>query len=243
MHRTALRLLVCLPLVCLVNPTAMAAPGPSLCVWDPVGAAGQMFSATKAYAAAMKKQGVNLTLKPYTDERVAAEDFKAGQCDALLATSIRTRPYNPVTAAIDSTGATTIVRNGKIDINASYEVVRKAMQVYASPAAAKLVVQDKYEVAGIIPMGALYAVVRDREIFKKGFAGVRLPAFENDKVQAYIFERVGAQAVPSDISNFVSKFNNGSVDAIFAPATSYVPLEIFRGVGTKGGVSRFPLRS
>lgn len=38
-----------------------------------------------------------------------------------------------------------------------------------------------------------------------------------------------------------TKFNNGSVDLIFAPAVAHKALEIYRGVGTKGGVSRFPL--
>ncbi|RZL02936.1 MAG: hypothetical protein EOP36_06760 [Rubrivivax sp.] len=229
--------------LCLAGAPAMAAPGstPSLCVWDPIGAAGALFDAAKTYAIAAQKLGTELKLKAYTDERVASEDFRVGQCDALLATSIRTRPYNGVTVAIDYAGASTIVKDGKIDLDASYDVVRKAIQLFASPAAAKLTVQDRFEVGGIIPMGGIYTFARDRAIFKKGFAGTRMPAFDDDKVQAYLIQRIGAQPVSSDISNFVTKFNNGSVDVIFAPAVAYKPLEIYRGVGTKGGVSRFPL--
>lgn len=227
--------------LCLAAVSACASTGPSICVWDPLGAAGPVFDSTKGYGLAMQRNGVEITFKPYTDERVAAEDFRVGQCDGLLATSIRTKPYIPVTASLDYAGAATIVREGKIDLEASYQVVHKAMQIFASPGAAKLNVQDRFEGAGIIPTGALYTMVRDRTIFKKGFTGTRMPAFDHDKVQAYLIAKIGAQPVSSDISNFVNKFNNGGVDVIFAPAVAYLPLEIYRGVGTAGGVSRFPL--
>jgi hypothetical protein len=227
--------------LCLTGAQAKGISSPTVCVWDPIGQAGQIFDMAKSYALAAQKMGVELKLKAYTDERVASEDFRVGQCDALMATSIRTRPYAPVTATIDDGGAATIVRSGKVDINASYEVVRKAIQVFASPGAAKLSIHERFEVGGIVPMGAIYTFARDRTVFKKGFAGVRMPAFDDDKVQAYLIQRIGAQPVSADMSNFVTKFNNGSVDVLFAPAVAYKPLEIYRGVGTKGGVSRFPL--
>ena len=124
--------------LCLASAPALAAVGssPSVCVWDPIGAAGPLFDAAKSYALAAQKLGVEVKLKAYTDERVASEDFRVGQCDALLATSIRTRPYNPVTVAIDYAGASTIIKDGKIDLEASYDVVRKAIQLFASPVAA-----------------------------------------------------------------------------------------------------------
>ena len=48
--------------------------------------------------------------------RVAVEDFRTGQCDGLIATAFRTRQFNPVAGSIDTLGATTIVKDGKIDI-------------------------------------------------------------------------------------------------------------------------------
>jgi hypothetical protein len=47
--------------------------------------------------------------------------------------------------------------------------------------------------------------------------------------------------VASDITNFAGKFNNGQVDIIAAPAVAYKPLELYKGLGTKGAVYRFPL--
>ncbi len=227
-------------LSCLAIAAHAAAPI-SVCVWDPIGQGGQIFDAAKSYALAMAKHGVDLKLKAYTDETVAAEDFKVGQCAGLLATSIRTRPYNPVTATMDTGGAVTIMRDGKIDIDASYQVIQKAMQVLASPQASKLAVQDRWEMAGAITMGPIYVMVRDKTLFTKGFAGTRMPAFDHDKSQAYLIAKVGAQPVSVDTKTFVSKFNNGATDMVFAPAVAYQPLEIHKGVGKDGGVNRFPL--
>ncbi len=225
----------------LTGAAAMAAASPTLCVWDPIGQGGQIFDQAKSYALAMGKNGVDLKLRAFTDEGVAAEEFRVGQCDGLLATSIRTKPYNSVTAALDTGGAATIVRDGKIDMDASYKVIHKALQVLASPQAAKFTVQDRWEMAGAIPLGPIYVMVRDKSLFKKGFAGTRMPAFEHDKSQAYLIAKVGAQPIAVDTKSFVSKFNNGATDMVFAPAVAYQPLEIYKGIGKDGGVNRFPL--
>lgn len=54
-------------------------------------------------------------------------------------------------------------------------------------------------------------------------------------------QRVGAQAVLSDISNFAAKFNNGQVDMVGAPAYAYKPLELNKGLGTNGAMMNFPV--
>lgn len=77
----------------LTTPPCFA-EDPKLCVFDLLGTAGDMFNASKDYALAMQSAGFGVTLKAYVDERVAIEDFKAGQCDAVLATSFRTRAFN-----------------------------------------------------------------------------------------------------------------------------------------------------
>ncbi len=235
-----------LPALCMAAPLAWAAPGSAsapttLCVWDPLGSSGPLTEGAKDYTLAMQKQGVNLGIKAYTDEHVASEEFKVGMCDALMATSLRTKPYNAVTAAMDYGGAATIVRDGTVDMAASYQVVHKAMQVFASPAGAKLNVQERFEVVGIVPFGPIYTWVRDRTLFKRGFAGTRMAAFDHDKAQAYVIAAIGAQPVSADTHNFATKFNNGGLDVIFAPAVAYKPLEIGKGMGTQGGVSRLPL--
>ncbi|MDP2225920.1 MAG: DUF6091 family protein, partial [Moraxellaceae bacterium] len=44
-----------------------------------------------------------------------------------------------------------------------------------------------------------------------------------------------------DVTNFAGKFNNGSVDIIGAPAAAFKPLELFKGLGSRGAIANFPL--
>jgi hypothetical protein len=229
--------------LCLAAPLCWAAGSTpvSLCVWDPLGNSGPLTEGAKDYALAMQKHGVDLGIKSYTDEHVASEEFRVGVCDGLMATSLRTKLYNPVTAAMDYGGAATIVRDGVVDMASSYQVIQKALQIFASAAGAKLNVQDRFEVVGIVPFGPIYTWARDRTVFKRGFAGTRMAAFDHDKTQAYVIAAIGAQPVSADTHNFATKFNNGGLDVIFAPAVAYKPLEFAKGMGTQGGVSHLPL--
>jgi hypothetical protein len=219
---------------------AGSAGGINFCLFDPIGN-GETKRAMQDYTLAMLKKGHTIQIKVFTDERVAVEEFRTGQCDGVMATGLRTRPYMPAAAAMDSVGASTIVRKGKIDIAASYDVVRQFGKILASPKAKDYVINGPYELAGIAPLGAVYPFVNDRTIdtLEKA-AGKRVAAMDYDKAEAQLIQRVGARPVSADITNFASKFNNNLVDVIMAPAIVYKPLELYKGIGTKGGVVRFP---
>ena len=214
-----------------------------LCVWDVAGKSGDIYNAAIDYALAMQKStGVEITLKTYIDERVAVEDFRAGQCDGVMATSFRIKPFNGVSSSMDSIGSTTIVRNNKIDMAGSYEVVRRVIQAFASPGAAKLMVEGNYEVGGIFPLGAAYPIVRDRAMNSvEALSGKKIAAFDYDKAQGTMIQRIGAQPVSVDVTNIGPRFNNGFVDMVTLPAVAYKPLELHKGIGTKGAIGRFPL--
>lgn len=213
-----------------------------ICVYDLLGASGDLFNMAKDYVIAAQRHGVSIELKGYTDERVATEDFRTGQCDGVIATAFRTRQFNQVSGAIDSLGATTIVRDGKIDMAASYEVVRRIIQTYADPKANKLMIEGNYEVGGVVPLGAAYPIVNDRKINTvEALAGKRIASFDYDKAQAVMIQKIGAQPVSADITNFSSKFNNGVVDFIAAPSLAYKPLELYKGIGKNGAIARFPI--
>lgn len=222
-------------------PAAQAAKQ-KVCVFDILGTAGDGFNAAKDYALEMQKVGADLELKAYIDERVAVEDFRTGQCDAVMATALRTRQFNPLTAALDSVGASTIVRSGKLDMAGSIEVVRKTVQTFSSPKAAALMVNGNFEVGGIVPLGAAYAFVNDRAISNlEASSGKRVAAFDHDKAQAQLISRVGARPVAADVTNFGTMFNNGNVDVVMAPSIAFKPLELHKGMGSKGAVHRFPM--
>jgi hypothetical protein len=231
----------------LVSLAALAAGSAAqaaqkVCVFDPLGTSGDVHRALEDYRLAMTKFGVELQIKTYVDEHVAVEDFRANQCDAVMATALRTRQFNAMAAALDSPGASSILRKGHIDMDASFDVVRKFITVMSSPKAANFMTAGRYEIAGMVPLGAAYAFVNDRAISTlQGAAGKKVAAFDYDKSQAELIQRVGARPVPVNITNFATMFNNGNVDVIIAPAIVYKPFELYKGLGTKGAVSRFPL--
>ncbi len=228
----------------LASASMSAQAAQKFCVYDMLGASGDLFNMAKDYVVAMQKHGVTIELKAYNNEGVASDDFKAGQCDAFVATAFRTRQFNAVAGSIDTLGATTIVRDGKIDMAGSYDVVRKLVQTYSanSPAVTKMMVEGNYEVGGIVPIGAAYPIVNDRKINTvEALAGKKIASFDYDKAQAVMIQRIGAQPVSADITNFSTKFNNGSIDMIAAPSLAYKPLELYKGIGSKGAIARFPI--
>lgn len=212
-----------------------------LCVFDLLGQGGQMAQATRDFALAMQVTGAELEVRAFTDERVAVEEFRTGQCQAVLATSFRTRAFNPVTATLDAFGASLIVRHGKVDPDAGHEVLRLAIQTLTQPAAQPLVVQGKYETAAVINVGAVYLLLSDRRMSSPtAIAGKRIIAFDHDRAQAMMIQKAGAQPVSADITNFATKFNNGLADIAAAPAVAFKPLELYKGMGRQGGVFRLP---
>lgn len=202
-----------------------------ICVFDVLGAQGDAYGLMKDYALAATKMGAAVDLKAYTDERTAAEDFKAGQCDGVLLTGMRGRQFNKFTGSLDSIGAIP-----------TYAVMEKAIATLANPALAPRMVEGKFEVAGVAPAGAAYLFVKSRSInHVDKLAGKKIAIFDYDKSQAKMVQKVGAQPVSSDISNFGAKFNNGAVDIIAAPAMAYKPLELYKGLGKDGAIVRFPI--
>ncbi|WP_250655512.1 putative solute-binding protein [Alkalimarinus coralli] len=198
----------------------------SFCVWDAVGANGPLYNLMKSSKPAALKWGVDLELRPYTDEKIAAEDFKAGQCDSVLITDVRVREFNTFSGSIGALGAIQ-----------SKKEMRMILETLSQPKAAKLLKNGKYEIAGILPAGAVYLFARDRTIDTVGeLQGKKIATFDYDSAAMHMVRHVGASIVGSSTANFAGKFNNGSVDIAYAPAVAYEPLELHKGIGETGGV-------
>jgi hypothetical protein len=210
---------------------SVQAQAQTFCVYDPTGAQGPGFAFAKDYALAAKAWGVSIVLKAYTDERVASEDFKAGQCDGVAITGLRGRQYNSYVGSIDSIGSVP-----------SYRHLRTVLQVLASPQSEANMKSGAYEVVGVFPLGAAYVFVRDRSINSiEKAAGKKIAVLDFDKSQAKLVQQLGAQPASSDITNFTTKFNNGQVDIVAAPGIAYKPFEMYKGLGATGAIYRFPL--
>src|SRR5690554_7658286 len=83
--------------------SAQAIEKRSLCIFDIVGQSGDTFNMMRDYRTAALAWGVDFDLKVYTDEKIALEDLKAGQCDAAAITGIRARSLNTYTGDRKST--------------------------------------------------------------------------------------------------------------------------------------------
>lgn len=203
----------------------------SLCVYDPSGANGDIFNLMKDYRTAAVGWGVEFTLQPYTDEKTASEDFKAGKCDAVLMTGTRVRAFHKFAGTAEAMGALP-----------KYEQLKTVITNLSSAKAATLMKSGDYEVAGIFPGGAVYLFVSDRNTDTvEELAGKKLATLEFDDAAKVMVRQVGASMMGADVSTFSGMFNNGSVDAAYAPATAYKALELYKGIGSKGGVIRYPL--
>ncbi len=212
-------------------PSMAAVEKRTFCVYDPLGANGSLFGMMKDYRTEALNWGVNFHLRAYTDEKIAIDDFKAQQCEAVLMTGARARPFNKFAATVEAIGA--------VPTNT---VMHNLIEVVSSPKAAKYMVEGRYEVAGIMPAGPIYLFVRDRKVDSvEKLSGKRIATFEYDEPSIKLVNHIGASVVPSNSANFSGKFNNGSVDVAYAPAVAYKPLEMYKGLTNNGGVVRFNL--
>lgn len=223
------RLLAAFATVCTIFMTSsasQAAETRSLCVFDPLGASGQVFSDLKALKIQALSWGYSLEMRAYTDEAIAANDFKAGQCDSVFLTDVRARNFNKFTATLVALGAIP-----------SDEELKMLLGTLSQPKAGKLMKSGDYEIAGIMPAGGVYVFTRDKAVRSvETIQGKKIATFDYDPAAMSMVQHVGASAVPATPSSFAGKFNNGSVDIAYAPAVAYKPLEMYKGVQPNGGV-------
>ncbi len=197
------------------------------CVFDPSGKEGEIFSMVGKYL----EGSPNLKVKAYVDERIAVEDFKAGQCDGVAISTFRARQFNTFVGSVDAFGGVPDTRS-----------LKPLFELLGRPALAGHMMQGGYEVAGMVPLGSLYVLVRDRSInaLDKA-AGRRVAVMEWDKSQAQLVQGLAAQPVAADITSYAPRFNNGQVDIIAAPALLFRQFEVEKGLKKGGAIYRFPV--
>lgn len=218
-------------LASLVCANAYAGDARTLCVYDPSGANGDAYMTMKDYQVAASAWGVDFTLKPYTNESTAADDFKAGKCDAAFLTGVRARGFTKFAASVEALGATP-----------SYELLGDAIKLMAQPKVASKMKTGDFETAMVMPMGAVFIMVRDRAWNSiESIAGKRVATIGFDAAATYMVKLAGASMVTADISTFGGIFNNGAADLCYAPATAFKPLELEKGVKAKGGIIKYPI--
>ena len=206
-----------------------------VCVFDLLGKAGESYKFLEEWALVSKKWGAQVQLISFQDEDLADKAFQNDKCDAVYMTSMRARTYNKFAGSIDALGG---VPSNKI----AQKAVEYVLDLRNTKRMTTTLQGENYEVAGIGLIGSAYIFVKDRSLNTIEKAqGKKFAILHYDRAQRVMVERVGAVPVMSDISNFIKKFNTGEVDVVAAPAYAYKPLEIEKGLGSKGAMLNFPV--
>jgi len=210
---------------------ATAAQAKNVCVFDPMGAAGEGFAIMKDFALMAKGTGIELKLLPYTDEPQALEDYKSGKCQAVTLTDFTSRQFNSYTGSLNAIGGIT-----------NNAMARVVIGLMGNPKLDDEMVSGQHEIGGVFPIGPAYIIVNNREINSLAKAqGVRFGVIDSDRAQYEMIKKVGAKPVPINIGNMGTKFNSKQVDAMGTPAIAVTAFELHKGMGDKGAIFRFPV--
>lgn len=218
-------------LLMLFGSSAFALQNRDFCVWDPVGRTGPVMSFYSDLIPKAQSWGLAITFIPYTDEKIAANEFKAGKCDAVLLSAIMSRQFVKFGGTMDAVGSVT-----------SNKGLELLLATLARPKAGSLMTEGPYEVVATFTVGSMFAFVRDRNIDTiDEFSGKRFSIL-NDDPQAKMFaELAGATPVGTTLSTFSAMFNNGNLDILLMPALAYNTFELYVGLGETGGIIHYPL--
>lgn len=210
--------------------SAYAAPK-SICVFDFAGASGDSYGLMRDFQAMSPQWGASVSLKAFKDEAEAVQAFRSRRCDGMFVTDVTARDYNRFVGTLNAVGAVP-----------NYTIAKQAYHVLANPKLAAQMIEGSYELAGAVPLGLVYFFSHDRPVTSlKEMEGKSVGVLESDPLQGRLVSRVGGRAVSLTLSNFNGLFNAGNLDLIPAPAIAYRPLELARGLGAAGAVTRFPL--
>ena len=210
----------------LLTTPSYALEHKQFCIYDPVGSNGPSMTFLADLVPKGISWGLDIELKAYTDEKVASNDFKAGQCDVVFLTGILTRQYVPFGSTLNAIGG--IV---------SDEGVNRILKAIANPKAGKLLTQGNYEIVGSFPVGGVYVFVNDRNIDTlEEFSGKKVSILNDDPQIMKLAQMAGASPVGTSLATFSGQFNNGNIDLLPMVPIGYNVFELYHGLGENGGI-------
>ena len=204
----------------------------SLCVFDVIGKNGDTYQLMKKYALQAKTWGVDFKLKHYTEESLVVSDFRSGKCDAIELFGIKNRDLVRFPGSLDMMAALP-----------SYDGLYTAVAALSSPRAADKMKQGKYETVGIIPGGKVYLFSHNRDRLSdwNDLAGSKITVLSDDEQAVEMINYVGGSVLSASVSTFAGMFNSGSADLCYAPGFAYEALELYKGLGSNGGILKYNL--
>jgi hypothetical protein len=218
-------------LLSILSSSIFALERKTFCVWDPVGRNGPVVTFYSDVIPKAQAWGLDIRFEAYTDESVAANEFKAGRCEAVVLTSILSRQFVQFAGTMDAIGAIS-----------SQKGLELALATLARERAGKLMTDGNYEVVTTFPVGSMFAFVRDKSIDTiDDFAGKKLAILNGDPQLQKFADLAGASKVNVTLATFAGQFNNGTVDIVIMPALAYNTFELYHGLGEDGGIIDYRL--
>ena len=203
----------------------------NICVYDIMGANGDIMAVAKDYALAAKNWGVDIQPNVYMNLEKAQNDFEQKKCDGLVADNYATKKYNNFMGTVGAVGAIS-----------NYNVAQKVLSALGSAKLASKLKNKDYEVVGYMPFGLVYFMTTDRTLSSlQQLQGKRIGILASDPSQKRMAQKVGMVPVYMTFDNAASKARNGDFDIVPAPLIVYKPFEIEKILGAKGGIVNYPL--
>jgi ABC-type amino acid transport substrate-binding protein len=197
-----------------------------MCIWDPTGNQGPVYSFFFDLRVKALSWGVDLVTSTYESELDALELLEQGECDVSVVTAILARNYVNFGGSLDAIGA---VRNSK-----QLEILLATLNSSKLRPALR---QDQYEIAAVLPVGPMYAFVNDKNIKDlRGFREKRISALNSDVQTRKLAKVSGAYPLNTTISDFSDLFKKGKVDIVLMPAIAYTAFELEKAMRNKGGI-------
>lgn len=202
-----------------------------LCVFDFVGAQGDIMNIARDFSLESKNWGQTVDLQVYTNSQKVIQDFDKKLCDGVIADNFHTKKYNNFVGSI---GAVSLIPNHK--------VAARLLGLMGSDRLSRNMQTKYYEVTGVIPFGIVHFMTRSKSV--KSIAdleGVRMGVLSEDPSQARLASRIGSKPVIMTYENAVAKFEKNEIDIIPAPPITFLPYEVPRHLGNEGGVVKYPV--
>lgn len=201
-----------------------------ICVFDPLGSAGEIFFTMKDFGLFAKRMKVDIALTPYQEEEKAIQAFKRQDCDGVLITDVSARPFNHFAGSMNAIGAIT-----------NHHVAKAALNLMDHPKLAGDLQQSNIEVAGFLPIGIVRLIAADKNINQlQDVQGQKVAVMSGDSAQYQMVKKIGGQPVVAHIEQFAQLFATSQVSIIGLPALALEPFEVFKMIGSKGGITNYP---
>ena len=201
------------------------------CVFDPLGTQGDIsrrLQDIRLYALQHKTQ---LKFDTFKDEKNAIQAFDQNKCSGLVASNFHTYRYNHF---MGSTSGIGLISNNR--------VARMLLQLLTNPNVEKRMLDQNYEVLGMIPIGTAYMIMNTQQISKVSqLKNKTIGILENNPPQLALVQSVSAKPVYVDFATAVDSFKQKKIDILAAPAYGVLPYNLKKEFGESTQVVNFPV--